>query len=63
MKPSPANVRCCSCSGRYGFGVENDRPTAYHTLPYCPAFIAIETTMDAIRHAEKCELAVSTERR
>lgn len=61
-KKQPVTVRCVSCAGRYGFGIEDDRPTAYHTLPYCPAFNAIQSTMDALRHAEKCDMAIAAER-
>jgi hypothetical protein len=38
--------------------MQDDRPTALHTLPYCEAFDAIESTMDALRFAEKCNLKV-----
>lgn len=58
MKKSPATVRCYACAGRFGFDIEDDRPTAYHSLPYCPAFVAIESTIDALKHAERCDMAV-----
>jgi len=58
MKKDPLHVRCHACSGRFGFDIDEDRPTAYHSLPFCPAFVAIESTMDALRFAEKCDMAV-----
>lgn len=57
-RPQPVTIRCSDCTGRFGFAVESGKPVAYHTVPYCPAFIAIETTLDALQHAERCNLAV-----
>jgi len=54
----PPTVPCCACSGRFGFRIVDDRPIAYHSTPFCPAFIAIESTMDALRHAERCDMAI-----
>lgn len=58
MKKDPLHVPCYACAGRFGFGVDDDRPTAYHSLPFCPAFVAIESTLDALRFAERCDMAV-----
>lgn len=58
MKKDPLHVPCYACSGRFGFGVDDARPTAYHSLPFCPAFVAIDSTLDALRFAEKCDMAV-----
>ena len=57
-RPRPITTRCFDCTGRFGFAIESGEPVAYHTVPYCPAFDAIETTLDAIRHAERCNLSV-----
>jgi hypothetical protein len=57
--PSVA-VRCYACSGRFAFHVDNDQAIAYHTPPYCKAFLAIETAIDAIRHAERCDMTIKS---
>lgn len=55
LPPPPPSVRCRACKGRYGLDFEGKTPVAYHSLPYCAAFEAIETTVDAIEHWEKCQ--------
>lgn len=52
------SVRCYACPGRFAFAIENDRPVARHSVPYCPAFEAISSTIDALRFAEACEMKV-----
>jgi hypothetical protein len=53
-------VKCHACSGWFSLGFMKRRggfrgdPVAYHSLPYCAAFDAIETTVDAARFSEKC---------
>jgi hypothetical protein len=59
MTTPAITVGCHACAGRFGFTVEGELPTVYHSLPYCPAFVAIETTVDAIQYAERCNLAVT----
>jgi hypothetical protein len=56
----PALVPCHACSGHFSFAFEEeaDRFIARHTLPYCPGFIAIESTIDALRFAERCDLTL-----
>lgn len=49
-------VSCCSCSGKFGLAYEAGSLVAYHTLPYCSAFEAIESTDDVVRHSEKCRM-------
>ena len=61
MKPLPDSVPCHACTGRFAFSMQDHRPTALHTLPYCKAFEDIESTMDALRFAEKCNLKVVAE--
>ena len=63
MKKDPLTVRCHACRGRFGFGVDDDRPTAYHSLPFCPAFNAIATTIDALRFAQQCDINVIAEKK
>jgi hypothetical protein len=56
LPPPPATLPCSSCKGRFGLDYdERGTPTAYHTLPYCEAFNAIETSVDGIAHFEKCK--------
>lgn len=59
-KESPSTVPCHACSGRFSFGFETaaDRFICRHTRPYCPAFEAIASTLDALRFAEKCDQAL-----
>lgn len=53
----PPLVRCAGCAGQFGLEYdERGDPTAYHTLPYCPDFIAIETVTQALEHSEKCRM-------
>jgi hypothetical protein len=52
------SVPCHACAGRFAFSFDGDRPTAHHTLPYCAAFDAISSTLDALRFAELCDAKV-----
>ena len=54
----PQTVRCHACNGRFGFGFDGEKPIAYHSAPFCVAFDAIETAADALRFAERCDLAI-----
>lgn len=58
LPPPPPSIGCV-CGGRYGLDYPpgDDVPTAYHSLPYCPEFESIETSVDAINHFEKCKEA------
>ncbi len=56
-----ATSRCYACAGRYSFDVRDEKPVAFHSLPFCPAFNAIQTLIDALRHAELSHLDVKTE--
>lgn len=55
--PPPPPTITCSCGGKFGldFPGEGRTPVAYHSLPYCPAFDAIGSTVDAITHFERCK--------
>jgi hypothetical protein len=61
LKTSP--VRCHACAGQFTFEHDPalDRFVARHTLPYCAAFTAIDSTLDALRFAERCDLAIHSE--
>lgn len=61
MKELPDSVPCHACAGRFAFSIQDDRPTVHHTKPYCAAFEAIESTLDGLRFAEKCNLKVIAE--
>lgn len=59
LPPSPKLVPCADCSGKFSLQYdEAGTPTAFHTLPYCAAFTAIGTVVDAISHSEKCRMAL-----
>lgn len=55
----PVPIRCAGCGGRYSVEYdEQGTPTAFHTLPYCAAFEAISTSIDALEHFEECRKAL-----
>lgn len=55
----PLPLSCCSCTGKFSIAYdEAGIPTAYHSLPYCAAFEAIATSVDALTHHEKCRAAI-----
>ena len=52
---------CADCEGFYALEYdEHGGATAYHSEPYCPAFVAITTSIDAIEHYEKCRAKKKT---
>lgn len=52
-------VRCHACSGWFSLGyadgdAQTGTPTCFHSMPYCSAFDAIESVIDAVRFSQKC---------
>jgi len=64
LPPRPKAHPCHACGGKYSLDYDAQGvPTAYHTLPYCTAFEAVETSVDAVVFLERCQESVSkTER-
>jgi hypothetical protein len=60
-KPLPENVtiRCCACKGMVTFKAprENDRPTFFHTMPYCERFDQTNTADAVIQYFRDCVTA------
>lgn len=47
---------CCACEGRVSFGTPEttDRPTFFHTTPYCERFNATDTPMQMVDYMQEC---------
>lgn len=60
-----APVPCHACAGKFSLSVSNESgtPVAHHTLPYCPAFDALESSLDALAFAERCGMTVGSAQR
>ncbi len=60
--PKPASVvhqagltlPCVGCTGKVTFSVETERPTFFHTMPYCKRFDATNTADDLIVYMRDC---------
>lgn len=66
---SAGKIKCHACAGWFSIGFQRGRgkavrgePVAFHSLPYCAAFDAIETTVDAVAFSEKCRAAGGAEK-
>jgi len=50
-------LRCCACAGQVTFVIperDDDRPTFFHTMPYCARFDDVKTPDDVVSYFRDC---------
>jgi len=54
--PDQITVRCCGCSGEVTFVAPkaDDRPTMFHTMPYCARFDETNTPDGIVQYLRDC---------
>jgi len=55
--PESITVRCCGCSGEVTFVIpktDSDRPTMFHTMPYCARFDETNTSQGIVKYLRDC---------
>ena len=55
--PDKLTVRCCGCAGKVTFVVpkaDADRPTMFHTIPYCARFDETNTAAGIVDYLRDC---------
>lgn len=54
-------VPCCACQGEVTFVVprrgKKERPTFFHTMPYCQRFSDTNTSADVVKYLQDCNWA------
>ena len=56
--PDQVTLRCCGCHGEVTFVVPkkdgSDRPTMFHTMPYCARFDETNTAAAVVQYFRDC---------
>jgi hypothetical protein len=63
-RPPPDSVPCYACAGRFTFAHDHasDRFVCRHTEPWCEPFDDIQSTLDALRFAQACDVLLKPEK-